>query len=95
MAKVDYAKLKALSQQMIECIGDYSEGENPDLPAPKNDVNDGGVEPNTEFLKTEESKESETGVGAAEKKKKKDASLAMMGSMLAKNLGKSKPDASY
>lgn len=29
----DYAKLKALAQQMIECIGDECEGENPSLPA--------------------------------------------------------------
>lgn len=86
MAKnIDFSKIKALSQQILECIGDYSEGENPSLPAQKNDVNDGGVEPNTEFLKTDESKESETGVGE-DKKKKKEASLAMMSSMLAKNV---------
>lgn len=81
MAKnIDFAKLKALSQQIIECIGDYSEGENPDLPAQDDAVNDGGVESNTQFLKTAESKEGETGVG---KGKDKTKSLAMMSQMLA------------
>lgn len=86
MAKVDYAKLKALSQQILECIGDDPEGEDPSLPKPDNAVNDGGVEPNTSFLKTEESKEKETGVG--DSKKKKDSSIAMMGAMLASKFKK-------
>lgn len=83
MAK-DYSKIKALAQSIIECIGDECEGENPSLPKPQNDVNDGGVEPSTQFLKTPEAKESETGVGES-KKRKKDSSLAMMGAMLAKS----------
>lgn len=87
MAKnIDYAKIKALSQQLLECIGDYPEGENPEVPKPDDAVDDGGTEPNTQFLKTAESKESETGVG--DSKKKKDASLAMMSTMLASKFGK-------
>lgn len=86
MAKVDYAKLKALSQQILECIGDDPEGENPDLPKQDNAVDDGGVEANTSFLKTDASKEKETGVG--DSKKKKDSSIAMMGAMLASKFKK-------
>lgn len=92
--KYDFAKAKALAQEFIKCIGDCDEGEDPSLPKPKNDVNDGGVEPNTQFLKTAEADEDETGVGGSKegkglddipegKKKKKEASLALMGSMLA------------
>lgn len=86
MAKVDYAKLKALSQQILECIGDDPEGENPDLPKTNTDVNGAGVEANTSFMKTAESGEKETGVGAS--KKKKDSSIAMMGAMLASKFKK-------
>lgn len=80
MAK-DYARAKALAKELLECIGDEPEGESPSLPAQDNAVDDGGVEANTSFLKTAESDEKETGVG--ESKKKKGASLAMLGSMLA------------
>ncbi|OQB10433.1 MAG: hypothetical protein BWY21_00354 [Parcubacteria group bacterium ADurb.Bin216] len=89
MAKnVDYAKVKALASSILECIGDYDEGEDPSLPKPKNDVDDGGVEPNTKFLDTAESKEGETGVGNTKEKKK--SSLAMMGAMLASKVKGSK-----
>lgn len=88
MAKnIDYAKVRALSKELLQCIGEDEEGENPSLPKPENDVNDGGVEPNTQFLKTPEADESETGVGDS-KKKKKDSSLAMMGAMLASKFNK-------
>lgn len=91
MAK-DYAKLKALAQQMIECIGDEPEGENPSLPKQDNAENDGGQEPNTKFLEsTGDSKAEEKVEGYDDedgKKKKKDSALAMMGSMLASKLGK-------
>lgn len=87
MAKnIDYAKIKALSSQILECIGEYDEGENPSLPKPTNDVNDGGVEPNTSFLKTPEADESETGVGESKEKKKKSA-MAMMAATLGKSMG--------
>jgi hypothetical protein len=49
MAK-DYAKLKALAQEIIKCIGDDPEGENPDLPTPDNAEADGGQEANISFL---------------------------------------------
>lgn len=77
---VDYSKIKALSQQILECIGDYSEGEDPSIPEPDTEVEDGGVEPNVDFLKTSQAQEDETGVGDGKKKKK--ASIAMMASML-------------
>lgn len=84
MAKeIDYSKAKALAKQFIECIGDDDVGEDPKLPKPETQVNDGGVEPNTQFLKTTEAKESELGIGAS-KKKSKDSQLAMMGAMLSK-----------
>lgn len=86
MAKnIDFAKIKALSQQILECIGEYPEGENPSLPKQDNQVGSGGVEPNTSFLKSAESDEGETGVGGG-KKRKKDSSIAMMGSLLAKSV---------
>jgi len=81
---IDYAKIKALSQQLIECIGDDSEGENPKLPKQDNAKNDGGQEPNTSFLEEGEGSEDESDG----KKKKKDSALAMMGSVLASKLGK-------
>lgn len=87
MAKnVDYAKVKALSKQILECIGEDEEGENPSLPDPDNAVNDGGVEPNTAFLKSGVSKEQETGVSNS--KKNKNSSIAMMGAMLASKFKK-------
>lgn len=92
---VDYAKIKALSQQILECIGDMPEGENPSLPKQSNDYNGNGQEGVDDLSPAAE--EGDTG-GAPnedkkepadeEKKKKKDASLAMMGSVLASRLGK-------
>lgn len=87
MAKnIDYAKIKAFASSILECIGDDSEGEDAPMPKQDNAVDDGGVEPNIDFLKTSQSKESETGVG--ENKKKKESSLAMLGSMLASKYSK-------
>lgn len=80
---VDYAKIKALSQQILECIGDDDTGTNSVGSSTPPQVNDGGVEPNTQFLKTPEAKEGVTGV--EEKDKKKKSSLAMMASMLGKS----------
>lgn len=79
MAKIDYAKLKALSQQIIECIGDDSEGENPDLPKPDNAESDGGQEANTSFL-------DETGDSKSEEKVEGDSNA------LDKQLESDKPD---
>lgn len=83
----DYARFKALAKELVECIGDDEEGENPSLPKQDNEVNKGGVEANTSFLKTSESKESETGVGAS-KKGKKESSLAVMAATLASKVKK-------
>ncbi len=85
MSKIDYSKIKALSQQILECIGDYSEGENPSLPKQEEDFNDGGQDSLTALNPI---KDGDTGVPAEDKKKKKDASLAMMGSVLASKFGK-------
>lgn len=85
MSKIDYSKIKALSQQILECIGDYSEGEKPSLPKQENDFNDGGQESLDDLSPL---KDGETGVPNEDKKKKKDASLAMMGSVLASKFGK-------
>lgn len=83
MAKsVDYSKIKAMAQSILECIGDYSEGENPKLPAQTQDIDDGGQAKLEDFAPVADS--GKTGVGSDdEKKKKKDSSLAMMGTMLA------------
>lgn len=90
MSKIDYSKIKALSQQILECIGDYSEGEKPSLPKQENDFNDGGQESLDDLSPAAE--EGDTGGAPSEtapdKKKKKDASLAMMGSVLASKFGK-------
>lgn len=81
----DYAKAKALAKELLECIGDEDEGTNSVGSSSDPDVNDGGVEPNTQFLKTSESAESVTGVEDKEKKKK--SSMAMMAASLGKALG--------
>lgn len=85
MAK-DYSKIKALASQILECIGDEPEGENPDLPAQDNDVDGAGEGKNIDFLKTSQAKEKE--VGSGDSKKNKGASLAMLGSMLASKYNK-------
>lgn len=87
----DYAKLKALAQQIIECIGDESEGEDPSLPKQVEDIDNGGQDelystpPNG---KEEVSEEEEETDGKEGKKKNRAASLAMMSSVLASRCGK-------
>jgi len=83
MAKsVDYSKIKAMAQNILECIGDYSEGENPSIPKQTQDIDDGGQDKLESLAPA--AKNGETGVGTEEeKKRKKDSSLAMMGTMLA------------
>lgn len=90
MAK-DYAKIKAMAQSILECIGEEDEGENPVLPKTDSAVNNGGAEPNTKFLGSAESGDDDSNDGDEDdkKKKKKDASLAMMSSMLSNKFGKS------
>lgn len=98
MAKnIDYAKLKALSQQILECIGDDDIGENPSLPSQKDDYEDGGQDPALTFIPDgKDLSEGQTGEGDGEaeteekKKKKKDSSMSMMAASLASNVkGKS------
>lgn len=99
MAKnVDYSKIKAMAQSILECIGDDSEGENPSLPSPDNAINDGGQDSLTELM--DESEEDygntradadDTARGSADsetKKKKRDSAIAMMGSVLASKFNK-------
>jgi len=88
MAK-DYAKIKALAQSILECIGDEAEGANPSLPKQKDDFNDGGQEsldnlaPAADQGDTGGAPVAKSSGDSEEKKRKKDSSLAMMGSMLA------------
>lgn len=99
MAKnIDYAKLKALSQQIVECIGDCSEGEDPSLPTPENNDSkatplgegkDQGQGDVVDFLGGELGKGQSKSTGSDDdKKKKKESSLAMMGAVLASKIGK-------
>lgn len=81
----DYSKIKALASQILECIGDEDEGTEGVGSSSSPDINDGGVEPNTSFLKTSQSMEGVTGVEDKEKKKK--SSMAMMAASLGKALG--------
>jgi hypothetical protein len=83
MAKtIDYAKVKAMAQSILECIGDYDEGENPSLPKQKEDIDDGGQD-KLESLAPAADNGSGKDNDPEGKKRKKDASLAMMGTMLA------------
>jgi hypothetical protein len=87
MAK-DYSKIKALASSILECLGDEDEGENPSLPKQENDFNDGGQESLEDLSPLKEGstgvpKEGKNSADTEDKKKKKDASLAMMGSVLA------------
>jgi hypothetical protein len=69
MAKnIDYSKLKALSKQILECIGEYPEGENPSLPEQDNAEGDGGQDPNTKFLASAEGKVASEKVDPASSK---------------------------
>ena len=85
MAKqIDYARVKALTQSLIECIGDCDEGENPDLPKQEQDIDDGGQDSPLKFLpgdKGESDKDDK-------KKKSKDSSLALMASTLRSKFAK-------
>lgn len=89
MAKqIDYAKLKALSQQIIECIGDDEEGENPDLPKQDDAIGDGGQDEieKLEPLDTLSAKEEETDRPSGNKRK--DDAIRLMGATLATRLKK-------
>lgn len=104
---LDYSKIKAFAQSIIECIGDDNDvGEDPELPKQKPDkgsFNDIGStdtmgdnpsgssdpRPVQEFIGKElADKKDEQGESWDSKKKKKDSSLAMMGSMLASRINK-------
>lgn len=102
MAKkeIDYSKVKAMAQSILEYIGDDQDiGENPDIK--KSDANpmpetnefgmdkepNGGQDPQLDFLGDELSdgkdEQGENSDGNDSKKKRKDSSLALMGSVLA------------
>lgn len=104
MAKtIDYSKIKAMAKDILECIGEDEEGENPDLPKPENNdssaseygsadtKNDGGQSDVLNFVGNEMNdgkEEPESSKDSDETaKKKKDSSLAMMGSVLASKFG--------
>jgi len=78
---VDYSKIKAMAESILECIGDYSEGEDPSLPDQDNSINDGGQD---ELYKTAPSGDA-TEEGSADGKKKK---MAMMSQLLANKFKK-------
>ena len=120
MAKkeIDYSKIKALTQSILECIGnDQDVGEDPSLPKQDTSIEDGGQDSPLEIIKdeVETTPNSDTGddeegdskkgaysqsagmsamdiIGKPENsstiKKKRDASLAMMSSMLASKFNK-------
>lgn len=94
--KVDYAKLKALSQEMIKCIGDEEEGEDPSLP--KNEEmssidESGQTGMMVDFLPNSK-KDDQEGEGAPEaldgkkRKKNKDDVMALLASNLASKFNK-------
>ena len=96
MAKsVDYSKIKAMAQSILECIGDDEEGANPSLPAQKQDINAGGQDKMKAFIsgvssaserEKLSSKEDATDVcepdSDSDDENKKKRSIAMMTSML-------------
>lgn len=92
----DYAKIKAMAQSILECIGDEEEGENPSLPKQKQDINDGGQDSPLKLFSDDEGTESESeeegeyesSEDSEEKKKKKASSMAMMSQMLSKKFNK-------
>lgn len=75
---IDYAKIKALSQQILECIGDTAEGENPDLPEQDDAIDDGGQAEMQEFIPGSDA----NGKGSAGKGGGKDAAIKIMGATL-------------
>lgn len=93
MAK-DYAKMRALLQEAIKCIGDEDEGMDPKLPKQEQQINDGGQDSPLKFLPEDDGTEG-PGEEKGEyddppevKKKKKESSMAMMSQMLAKKFNK-------
>jgi hypothetical protein len=80
----DYSKIKALAQEILECIGDEPEGENPDLPKTKEEDKGGddgivdGFSPKQKTGKDE----------GEDKKKKKDSGLALLAANLSKKFSK-------
>ncbi len=75
----DYAKIKALASQILECIGDEPEGENPKLDSYSKE-DQGAPDP---AVMT-----PEIDSGPAKDKKKKDSSLALLASTLGSKFGK-------
>lgn len=90
MAKnIDYSKIKALSQQILECIGDDDVGANPDLPKQKADLDDGGQAPLADMAPAADDAgfaDKKNQMNDEDKKKKRDSALAMMGSVLASRM---------
>ena len=91
MGKPDYAKLKALSQQILECIGDEPEGEGQHgntKPDKMSDDNHLGAEDDgtLDFLpgKLDDSETETDGhsSGSGTKKKAKDHAMKIMASTL-------------
>lgn len=88
---VDYAKVKAMAQSILECIGDCDDvGASPSIPEQEDDINEGGQESLDDF-KPAASDSGYSGSKAAsegeKKKKSKDSAIAMMGAALASKLG--------
>lgn len=89
----DYSKLKALAQEIIKCIGDDSEGEDPSLPKPDNAINDGGQDDLEEVVGDENKDQGREGGGvmadlggkaSPDNEEKKKGRMSMMASMLSK-----------
>lgn len=88
----DYSKLKALAQQILECIGDEPEGEDPTLPKQDNQIDAGGQDEALSLMPNDKVE------GDRVKKKKKarpeeeddddDDSIALMASTLAAQVSK-------
>lgn len=92
---LDYSKIKAMAQSILDYIGDDNTvGQNPKLPAQDNAINDGGQDELYKMAPAAddfsagsndaegESEPAEDSEDEDSKKRKKDASLAMMSSML-------------
>lgn len=79
MAKsIDYAKIKAMASSILECIGDCDEGENPDLPKQKQDIDDGGQSSMLSFSPNDQVEN--------EQKDKKGDKLALMAATLSRKV---------
>ena len=94
----DYSKIKAMAQEILKCIGDEEEGKNPSIPKSPADPDpattesgvgndgEGGQDSLLNFIGDElkdGKEESEPAPDEDNKKKKRESSLAMMGSVLA------------